>query len=244
MNRIRILVLAVIGVTLTQCRIYREVVKPEAAPLVGMEGLREVCNSNDTIRNILVSKAEAVISTENERYQALVTIYAVKDSFIYISAVNNGFEIIRAAVDQDSIKVIDRLNRVVYRTPVKRRFGHQHPVSFTDLQNIISRYFICDQLDQAGDMGLSHIVFNFNEPLIRKQVSLDRVSLQMDMFEFIHSQTQKYIRGERTSEGFKIYSNFMITEFEILAKGGTRIYNQEMKVKMSVNQKRYDFINL
>jgi hypothetical protein len=244
MTRIRILVLVVFGVTLTQCRVSREVVKPEAAPLVGMEGLREICYSNDTIRNILVSKAETVISTETERYEALVTIYAVKDSFIYISAVNNGFEIIRAAVDQDSIKVIDRLNHVVYRTPVNRRFGHQHPVSITDLQNIISRYFICDQMEQARDMGLSHIVFNFNEPHIRKQISLDRVSLEIDMFEFNHSETRKYIRGEKTSEGFKIYSNFMITEFEILAKGGTRKYNQEMKVRMSVNQKRYSFINL
>ena len=250
MNRIGIVVLVSAGMILTQCRAYREVIQPdevkqpEGVPLIGMEGLREICNSNDTIRNILVSKAEALISTEDERHEAVVTLYAVKDSFIYLSAVSTGFEILRAAVDPDSIKVIDRLNRVVYRTPVKRRFGYQNPVNFMDLQNIISRYFICDDMDFARDQDFSHIIFNFIDPNITKNISFESKSLQMEMFEFIHSKTGKYIKGERASEGFRIHSNFMITEFEITTSGGNVLYNQEISVKMDVNPKRYSIINL
>ncbi len=65
-------------------------------------------------------KAESLIITEDERYEATVTIYAVKDSLIYMSAVNSGFEILRATVEPDTIRVIDRLNKVVYQTPVKK----------------------------------------------------------------------------------------------------------------------------
>ena len=50
--------------------------------------------------------------------------------------------------------------------------------------------------------------------------------------------------GERIEKGFKIYSNFMITAFEITAEGGEISYNQDMKVKMDVNPRKYTFTEL
>jgi hypothetical protein len=244
MNRLLMLGLVIPVLLITQCRSSREVVKAKAPALAGMEGLREVCRSSDTIRNILISKAETLIITDEERYEATVTVYAVKDSFIYISAVNSGFEILRAALGPDSITVIDRMNKVVYRTPVKRRFGYQHPVGFMDMQNIISRYFICDDIGMARELNFHDIEFHFDEPDIRKCITFNRESLRMDKFEFSHTKTGKYVKGERREKDFRIFSNFMITEFEIVAKGGTMLYNQELAVKMDVNSRKYNIINL
>jgi hypothetical protein len=239
-----IVCLGIAAVVFTQCGVTREIVKDEPAPMTGMEGLRKVCESKDTIRNILISKAETVISWEDERYETTVTLYAVKDSMIYLSAVNSGFEMIRAKADHDSIMVIDRLNRIVYSTPVKRKFGYQHPVNFEDLQNILTNYFLCDHLELAIDEGYSQIEFVFDENPVKKSISIDRQSLKMIRFEFFHPQTREYLSGEKTGEGFKIYSNFMISDFEIMARDGAISYNQELEVKMDINPKKYSFINL
>jgi hypothetical protein len=50
--------------------------------------------------------------------------------------------------------------------------------------------------------------------------------------------------GERRENSFKIFSNFMITEFEITASGGKRSYNRDIKIKMDVNPRRYTFTEL
>ncbi len=49
--------------------------------------------------------------------------------------------------------------------------------------------------------------------------------------------------GERSDGGFKIYSNFMVNEFEVLAKGGTLSYNESIEVKMDMNRRKYTFVN-
>ena len=230
---------------LTQCGASREILKPDLQPpMAGLAGLEKACQSNDTIRNILISKAETLFITDDERYETTVTIYAVKDSLVYISAVNNGFEIIRATVDRDSITVIDRINKIIYKSPVKRRFGYQNPINFKDLQNIISKYFVCDDVFMAGEPDFARIVFDFDEPNIKKQISLNRETLAMESFEFTHIQTQKYIRGEKSNGSLRIRSNFIISEFEIISSGGTVSYNRDLEVKMKVNPRKYTVVNI
>lgn len=218
--------------------------KPLLPELTGMEGMVQKCLDQDTIHSFLISKADAMLMFDNERYEVVVTLYSKKDSIIYLSAVNSGYEIIRASVEKDSIKVIDRLNKIVYRTPLERRFGYQFPVNFKDLQNILSGYYLCDDLDLARDDQNNHLLFEFDEERIKKRISLDRTNLYMNTFEFYHHQTNKYLMGERIENGFKIYSNFMITEFEIIARGGSITYNREVNVKMNVNPRRYTFTEL
>ena len=244
MSSTKFIILIITGLLLTQCRAYREITEPEAPSLVGMEGLREVFRSADTVRTVLIRKAEALIITDEERYEATISLFVIKDSLIYFSAVNSGFEILRAAMDHDTIKVIDRLHKVVYRTPVRRRFGHHHPVNFDDVQNIISSYFLCDDMNRAMEPNFSHIVFDFDEPFIKKRISFGMESLKMEKFEFFHTLTKKYLMGEREPEDFRIFTNFMINEFEISARGGFRSYNQEIAVKMEVNRRKYTFVDL
>jgi hypothetical protein len=242
--RTGILILVVSGLLLEQCRVSREVAQPEVPSLVGMEGLIDACRPADTIHNVLISKAEALFITKEERYETQVTLYAVRDSLIYFSAVNSGFEILRGAVDKDTIRVIDRLNKIVYSTPVRKRFGYQHPVNFDDIQNLVSGYFICDDLHRGMEPDFFHIVFDFSESFVKKKIYYNRESLKMDKFEFYHTQTNKYLVGEREENGFRILTNMMITEFEIMTNGGEVSFNSHIPIKMDVNRKKYTFVSL
>ena len=103
---------------------------------------------------------------------------------------------------------------------------------------------MCDDFNLARDDQTEHLLFEFDEDMIRKRISLDRNKLYMNRFEFYHQQTNQYMMGERIENGFKIYSNFIITEFEIIARGGTVSYNREVKVKMDVNPRRYTYTEL
>jgi hypothetical protein len=215
----------------------------EISPLVGLEGFREICRAYDTISTILVSKAEALFISSDERYETLVSIYAIRDSLIYMSAVSSGFEIIRASIDKDSIMVIDRLNKVVYTSAFKKRLGYQNPVNYSDIQNLVSRYYLCEKIDEAREIDFTQLGFLFNEPYIKKSIVLNRESLLMDRFEFIHSETKNYFMGERVDGAFKIYSNFMVNDIEVVAKGGSVSYNESIDVKMDMNRRKYTFVN-
>ena len=243
MNR-RLLFLLVLTLMLHQCKVVKEAQRQNTPVLKGVDGLRLQCVSLDTVQSILIKKAEAILMFDNERYEVTVTLYSKRDSIIYLSAVNSGYEIIRASVDMDSIKVINRLNRIVYRTAMKRQFGYQFPVNFNDLQNLIGRFYLCDDLEAAEDDMVHMVKFDQDEGYIKKRIHIDRNSLKLNMFEFYHQKTEQYLMGERTDDELKVYSNFMITKFEMKAKGGTILYNQEIKVKMEVNPRKCTFTEL
>ena len=91
---------------------------------------------------------------------------------------------------------------------------------------------------------MDHLVFEFDETYVKKRIHLDRTGLLMKTFEFYHQKTDKYLMGERVADTFKIYSNFMITHFEIIARGGDISFNKDIKIKMDVNPRRYTFNEL
>ena len=241
MNRFNWILLLFALLLLNECGAMKEVLKPETPELHGMEGLIQNCNGSDSVHTILIKKAEAILVYDKERYEVSITLYSKRDSIIYLSAVNSGYEILRASVKQDSIKVIDRMNKIVYSAPLQRRFGYQYPVSLTDLQNLISKAYLCDYLQFGKDYQQKSIVFEFDENYIKKRIIFDRLDLNMNIFEFYHQKTDRYLMGERLEDSFKIYSNFMITEFEIVASGGERTINRDLKIKMEVNPRKYTF---
>lgn len=232
------------SILLGSCSALKESSVPEVPKLQGMLGLEAKCEGSDTITSHLIKKAEAILSYDQERYEVNLTLYSKKDSIIYLSAVNSGFEILRAAVKHDSITVIDRMNKIVYRSPLERRFGYQYPVNFKDLQNLIDERYLCDCLEQGRDDRLNSIVFEFDEKNIKKRILVDRLGLGIRIFEFYHQITDRYIMGERREGELKIYSNFMITDIEIQASGGERFINRDIKIKMDVNPRKYTFTEL
>lgn len=229
---------------ISSCGVTKRALLDEDPELAGMEGLATLCEGSDTIRSILIKKAEAVLTYDQERYEVNLTLFSKRDSIIYLSAVNSGFEILRASVDHDSIKVIDRMNKIVYRSPLQRRFGYQYPVNFRDLQNLIECGYLCEYLETGRDDLQNNIVFEFDEDNIKKRILLDRRELGLRIFEFYHQRTDRYIMGEKLDDAIKIYSNFMITDIEIIASGGERSVNRDIKIRMDVNPRRYTFTEL
>lgn len=229
---------------LKECGGLKGIMEAESPELIGMEAMIQSCETSDTAQSILIKKAEAILIYDAERYEVSLTLYSKRDSIIYLSAVNSGYEIIRASVKHDSIKVIDRINKIVYRAPLERKLGYQYPVNFGDLQNLIAGYYLCDDLHFARDDHKTNILFDFDENYIKKRIVLNRMGLEMKLFEFYHQRTDLYLMGERLNNTFKIYSNFMITDVEIIASGGERSYNREVKVKMEVNPRKYTFTEL
>lgn len=244
MNRIHGILLLFALLLLSECGAMKEALQPKEPEVLGMEGLMQNCIGSDTVQNILIKKAEAILTYDSERYEVSVTLYSKRDSIIYLSAVNSGFEILRASVKQDSIKVIDRMNKIVYSSPLQRRFGYQYPVSFNDLQNLIARFYLCDELQLGRDDMDKSIVFDFDESYIKKRIIINRNSLDMSIFEFYHQKTDRFLMGENLGDSFKIYSNFMITDIEIVASGGERTINRDIKIKMEVNPRKYTFTEL
>jgi len=244
MNKIHGILLLFALLLLSECGAMKEALQPKVPELYGMEGLMQNCYGSDSVQNILIKKAEAILTYDNERYEVNVTLYSKRDSIIYLSAVNSGFEILRASVKMDSIKVIDRMNKIVYSSPLQRRFGYQYPVSFDDLQNLIARCFLCDDLQFGRDDQEKSIVFEFDENYIKKRIILNRIDLNMSIFEFYHQKTNRYLMGEKLEDSFKIYSNFMITDIEIITSGGERSINRDIKIKMGVNPRKYTFTEL
>ncbi len=117
-------------------------------------------------------------------------------------------------------------------------------MNFYDLQRLVSTVYLCSELDHASDNQQSQVVFDYDERQIKKRLALNREGLQMMMFEYYHQETGKYLMGERLDEGFKIFSNFMITEFEIVAKGGVCSFNEEISINMEVNPRKYTYTEL
>jgi hypothetical protein len=136
------------------------------------------------------------------------------------------------------------MNKIVYSSPLQRKFGYQYPVSFDDLQNLIARFYLCDELQLGRDDLENSIVFDFDESYIKKRIIINRNNLDMSIFEFYHQKTDRYLMGEKLGDSFKIYSNFMITDIEIIASGGERTINRDIKIKMEVNPRKYTFTEL
>lgn len=245
-----VLILLTLGAGAQQCKSLRKISTSPGVESAAIHAWEERCLAVDTIHSFLISKAEALLTYDDERYEVTLSLYSKKDSILYLSAVSSGYEIMRASVDHDTIRVIDRMNKVVYRTPLLRQFGYKFPVTFEDLQHISSLYYLCGEVGEQVSAGgwvepdNGRIELTYDQPYIKKRIAVRRNDFQMDIFEFYHQKTGKYLMGERIDGGYRIFSNLVIADFEIMARGGTLSYNRDLEVKMEVNPRRYTFIEL
>ena len=233
-----------------QCKSLRKIAASTESENLALPIWEERCLAVDTIHSFLISKAEALLTYDDERYEVTLSLYSKKDSILYLSAVSSGYEILRASVDHDTIRVIDRMNKVVYRTPLFRQFGYKFPVNFEDLQRISSVYYLCGEVNRdenvsgLEDPDRNRVELSYDKPYIKKRIALRKNDFQIDIFEFYHQRTGRYLMGEQIEGGYRIFSNLVIADFELVARGGTISFNREVKVKMEVNPRRYTFIDL
>lgn len=74
-DSLRWIFLLMILLLLSACGALKETQKTEEPKLGGMEGLQEQCTGSDTIRSILIKKAEAILTYDQERYEVNLTLY-------------------------------------------------------------------------------------------------------------------------------------------------------------------------
>lgn len=245
MNRLLVISGIILMLLLQQCKVVEMIETTVESQKNGLEGYGEFCQSRDTIHSITISKADAIVTFQGDRYETSISLYHLFDSIIFITAVNSGYEIFRGSVDRDTIRIIDRINKTVYSSPMHKRFGYQHPVNFKDLEGLTSRFGSCDRLEYAHDFTEGEILFDNSEDFITKKVYLDSKSFYLKKFEFLQTRTNEYIVGEKLDDGgFRFFSNFLINDFEIKASGGEIVYNRPVKVNMDVNRKKYSFIEI
>lgn len=230
---------------LQQCKVVEMIKTPVETHKTGLEGYNELCQRRDTIRSVSISKADAIVTFQGDRYETSISLYHLFDSIIFITAVNSGYEIFRGSVDRDTIRIIDRINKTVYLSPMHKRFGYQHPVNFQDLESLTSIFGCCNRMEYAHEISDDEILFDKSEDFITKKIYLDNELFYLKKFEFLHTRTNEYIVGEKLDhDSFRFFSNFLINDFEIKASGGELFYNRPVEVNMEVNRKRYSFIEI
>ena len=69
MNKSLLIILVISGLLLHQCRVIRDIQKPGNPELKGKEAMVQKCTAIDTIQSFLISKAEAILLFDNERYE-------------------------------------------------------------------------------------------------------------------------------------------------------------------------------
>ena len=84
MNRGLLLILLLTAMALPQCKVAREAQRQNAPVSKGVDGLRELCVSLDSVQTLLIKKAEAILMFDNERYEVTVTLFSKRDSIIYL----------------------------------------------------------------------------------------------------------------------------------------------------------------
>lgn len=197
------------------------------------------CDSLPTFNSQYISQIRATVYLGQDHYNARVSLYYIPDSVLYMSAVNSGFEIVRIGVLQDSIVYINRLDKVVYIKNMDD-FGPPPPILFKDLEYLLNRQLVCDEIEKKHSDACT-FVLDRSVKDIAKEIYYTFDDLTPNKFEFFQKKTGEYIVGEfTTDEMFLIYSNYIVKNLKIEARGGVVEYNRTMNVDLSVNNNKYD----
>lgn len=251
MNRyIRIVLLVLVAVGTVQCSVFRKAsetqVPEEASPrsYSGLSGFSDFCIQEDSVNSFVHRGATTVLHLDGARYEAGLTAYVVRDSLIYLSFVNSGFEIIRAIANPDSLWVIDRMSKVVYQTAFKRRFGHVLPADFQDLQALVYPTFRCNWPIGVRESGQGSLNLEREAPDVLKRINLASDGLSLQNFEFRHQRTGSYIMGEGSELGTRIFTNLFYGSMEAFITPGTTDHNRRINVRTQIPSRKYTTIEI
>ena len=165
-----IIAVLILPLIFQQCKVTGLLTEEKVGIKKGIPGYNDLCLQSDSIKSVVISKVNALITFQGDRYETTVTIYHYFDSIVYLSAVSNGFEVFRGTIDKDTIQVIDRINKIVYFSPMKKQFGYQHPVDFKNLEILTNKYGCCKITDKAYEYSDEYILFDVSEDFIRKKI--------------------------------------------------------------------------
>jgi hypothetical protein len=197
------------------------------------------CDSLEPFSSAFISKVNAAVYLGDNQYNARVSVYYIPDSLFYMSAVNSGFEIIRIGVLPDSIVYINRLDKEVY-VQNTNDLSNPPPILFRDLEYLFNRNLVCD-LPGKKQIGDSVVFVNRSVKDIKREMFYRTVDLIPFKFEFFQKKTGEYVVGMFTADDlFVIYSNYIVKDLRIEAKGGVMEYNRVLSLDLNVNRKKYN----
>jgi len=201
-----------------------------------------LCEKIEPFQSIYIDKIKASIDLDGENYDAKISLFYIPDSIIFLSAVNTGFEIVRAAITPDSSIIINRIDKLVYIYK-DDPLGYKPPVEFEELEYLLNKMKVCEGFNKyTADFDKGRIDFSVQD--IKKSISFDANSLEISKFEFFHKKTGEYIVGEFVnSDTLSILSNYMMENVEIVAIGGTVTHDKVLNINLSFNKNKYTILN-
>lgn len=205
--------------------------------------LAAFCDSSKPFNSLYISGIDAKITLNNETYSSRVSLYYLPDSVFMLSAVNAGFEIVRVGVSPDSTVYINRLDKLVF---VIRNdgIGAPPPLLFEDLERLVNKRYLCNQ-QEAELINDSSLLVDRSVQDISKKIYFRMPGIQVDKFEFFQKKSGEYVVGEMKEKNkIIIYSNYIVDDLTLEAEGGEVEYDREVKVNLSVNNRKYNIIHL
>lgn len=203
--------------------------------------LENLCDSLSIFKSLYISRVDAIITIEEENYDAKISLYYVPDSLLFLSATSAGFEIVRIGIVPDSTVYINRIDKMVY---IYRQSDMQveSPLGFHDIELLLNRSKQCEFNGKKRTDSLNILIDNSVQD-IKKQVIISGASYKVSKFEFFQKKTSEYIVGERTSGlDFTIYSNFLVDNVLLRTSGGIVEYDKKIGIDLGFNRNKYDTI--
>ncbi len=206
------------------------------------EGIAD-CSDAEVYKTLYINKIDAKVSLNDDSYDAKLVLYYVPDSIIFLSASNAGFEIVRIGVFQDSTVLINRIDKMVFILK-NDSMGNPPPVNFNDLEFLLDKNIRCRKKEGAVRKD-DLLVYDFSVQDIAKYARVNRVNQDLHNFEFFQKKTGEYLVGEFAADGeIVLYSNFIVDNITIKARGGNLTLNKILEIDLKVNKAKYDFILL
>lgn len=232
-----VLYIIICSIFLSSCSIFRNLGDNQDISSGSSLKLNELCDSITYCNSLYISKINAEITFEESSYSSKLSLYSVPDSLIFLTAYSKGFEVFRMAITQEKIVAINRIEKSVI---IMENYSTKIPVDFSDLEYLLYKDKLCDQLDDLkisdSSIGLVKYVDEFN-----KIITFNHLSLLPDSFEFVNTKSDEYIVGERINmDEFTVYSNLLFGSMEVRTSGGSVSFNVEKDLNWSYNQNKYD----
>lgn len=238
----RSIVLVGICIVVISCSPKRKLVT-DTFENAGITNSMALCDSLTPLKSLYIKNIQAEISLDEEKYDARLSIYYVRDSIFFISAVNAGFEIVRIGITPDSTVYINRLDKMVFIYK-DEDLGYSAPIDFEDIQYLVNKEKPCSErlelIYTNNELSIDRSVMD-----IRKKIVYSAANLSTMRFEFFHKKTNEYIVGEESVPGeFSLFANFIVENLTIKTSGGVLEMNKFVDVNMRFNVRKYEVLYL
>lgn len=205
--------------------------------------LHSFCLEEKSNTTLLIDNIKADIEWQEEKYRAEINLYYIKDSALYFNAQKAGFELIRGVITADSMMLINRLDKLVYRYKIPTD-DTMVPIDFQEVKLLVDKHELCGESNIFKDQGYG-IRIDHSQKGIRSYINYQIPGLILQRFEFYNTRTDEYVVGERTGDfSFTVYANYIVKDMVIHTEGGRVRTDENVFFNMNYNRSRYHTITL